>query len=132
MTGVQTCALPISQWHRNCESRKAGRLSQASFKLSTNNISATNEHGRKKIEADLNILLFKANGSYENDRQVSLYKEEDHNWSVEVEFYPLNEYGKKNNNPLILDKTKSTSKNMIIYGAVGIIILLIGIIIALF
>lgn len=80
------------EWHRNCESRKAGRLLKASFKLSTSNIKATSAQDRKKIEADLQILLFKANGNHEQEEKISLGYEENHTWTVDVEFYPLSEY----------------------------------------
>lgn len=80
------------EWHRNCESRKLGRLAKASFQLSTSSISATNAQEKKKIEADLKILLFKANGEKEDDEQVSLRSEENHTWSVSVEFFPPSEY----------------------------------------
>lgn len=80
------------EWHRNCESRKAGRLRKASFKLSTSNFIATSAQDRKKIEADLQILLFKANGNHEQEEKVSLRSEENHTWAVDVEFYPLSEY----------------------------------------
>lgn len=80
------------EWHRNCESRKLGRLAKASFQLSTSSISATNAQEKKKIEADLKILLLKANGEKDDDEKVSLRSEENHTWSVSVEFFPPSEY----------------------------------------
>ena len=128
------------EWHRNCESRKVGRLSQASFKLSTNKITATNEQERKKIEADLKILLFKANGNHEQEEDVSLRSEESHTWTVDVEFYPLTEYNSKSNknNKEVLQFSQQTSHNpekakpnYLIIGMLAIIIVLMGIILTI-
>lgn len=130
-----------SEWHRNCESRKAGRLSKASFQLSTSSISATSTQEKKKIEADLKILLFKANGCHEQDEQISLRSEENHTWSVDVEFYPLNEYNVKKENlhsqpqtMLSSSATNSLLKNKHNYTIIAmciIIVLLVGVIVAL-
>lgn len=129
------------EWHRNCESRKVGRLLKASFKLSTSNISATSAQERKKIEADLQILLFKANGNHELEEKVSLRSEENHTWAVDVEFYPLSEYnGKQKVNttettPIQVTPTTIVSSpggklkvNSIMYAMLGVIIILIFII----
>ena len=83
------------EWHRYCESRKIGRLSKASFMLSTSSITATSDQERKKIEAELKNLLFKASGSHEQEEKVQLRSEESHTWSVDVEFYPMEEYDTK-------------------------------------
>lgn len=80
------------EWHRNCESRKAGRLVKATFELSTSRTSTTSNQEQRKLEADLNFLVAKANGSHEHCEKISLHKEENHSWSINVEFYPLSEY----------------------------------------
>lgn len=132
-------------WHRNCDSRKAGRLRTASFKFNTSQISATNEQERKKIEADLQILLFKANGSHEQEEKVSLRSEENHTWAIDVEFYPLSEYHDKTkevtaeSSPSLIAQTAvptqqisgANQKPIIRYGMLGAIIILILIIIAM-
>ena len=51
-----------------------------------------------KIEADLKVLLFKANGSHEQEENVSLRSEESHTWIVDVEFYPLSAYNTSDSN----------------------------------
>lgn len=129
------------EWHRNCESRKVGRLLKASFKLSTSNISATSAQERKKIEADLQILLFKANGNHEQEEKVSLRSEENHTWAVDVEFYPLSEYHDKTKDvtvestPIQITPTTIVSSlegklkvNSIMYALLGVIIILLFII----
>ena len=98
-----------SEWQRDCESRQAGRLLKASFRLSTNRITAASEQERKKIEADLQILLFKANGSHEQEENVSLRSEENHTWTVDVEFYPLSAYNTSDSNKVLLQNTQSAT-----------------------
>lgn len=128
-------------WHRNCESRKVGRLAKASFNLSTNSITTTSEQERKNIEADLKILLFKANGSHEQEEQVSLHREENHTWSVDVEFYPLEEYNTSSKIPMTqpqafvaqqpaTNSVKSKS-NFLIIVLLALIVVLLGIILTI-
>lgn len=127
------------QWHRNCESRKLGRLNKASFSVSTSEKTATSEQERKKIEADLKILLFKANGNHEQDEKVSLRSEENHTWEINVEFYPISEYNNGRNNtsqqPQVYQgavaNAQKKTPNYLIYGMLAIIIALIGIVLAL-
>lgn len=121
------------EWHRNCQSRKEGRLVKASFNLSTNSISATNAQEKKKIEAELKVLIFKANGSHEKEEQFSLRSEENHTWSVDVEFYPLSEYKTKpmsisSQNVNIPDKKQP---NYMMIGLLSIIAILLLVIILL-
>ncbi len=134
-------------WHRNCESRKAGRLAKASFNLSTSSITATSSQERKKIEADLKILLFKANGSHEQEENVQLRSEENHTWSVDVEFYPLEDYVDKTkvikvepSQPITVSQTfveqqavkNSPQKpNYLVYGLIALVIILLGVILAM-
>lgn len=129
-------------WHRNCESRKAGRLLKASFKLSTSSITATSAQERKKIEADLKVLLAKASGNHEKEEKIDLRCEENHTWSVDVEFYPLEEYKKKPTvavveQPIMQFAQQPTSvsakkkPNYLIIVLAAVIIVLIGIIISL-
>lgn len=128
------------EWHRNCESRKAGRLSKASFKLSTNKSTATSEQERKKIEADLKVLLVKANGNHEQEESVSLRSEENHAWTVDVEFYPLSEYNSKSKRHVmelpqtaqsVTNVPEKKKPNYLIIGMLAIIIVLMGIILAI-
>ena len=129
-------------WHRNCESRKAGRLSKASFKLSTSSITATSNQERKKIEADLKILLFKANGCHEQEENIQLRSEENHTWSVDVEFYPLDDYNIKKKEVLIEQPSTLVAQqsnvlqekkkpNYLTISLVAVIIVLIGVILAI-
>ena len=129
------------EWHRYCESRKIGRLSKASFKLSTSSITATSNQERKKIEADLKILLFKASGSHEQEEKVQLRSEENHTWSVDVEFYPMEEYDTKKKviisdspHTLIGQHSEALQEkkkpNYLIFSLLAIIIVLIVIILA--
>ncbi len=134
-------------WHRNCESRKAGRLSKASFKLSTSSITATSNQERKNIEADLKILLFKANGSHEQEENVQLRSEENHLWSIDVEFYPLEDYIDKTkvvkvepSQPINVSqnfveqqavKNSPQKPNYLVYGLIAIVIILLGVILAM-
>lgn len=132
------------EWHRNCESRRMGRLAKASYMLSTSSITTTSKQEKKKIEADLNILLAKANGTHEQEEKFSLKTNENHTWSVDVEFYPLNEYVSKGeikpqplNTPLLQGSQTNNSipnkrNNLLIIGLLTVIVLLIILIISLF
>lgn len=131
------------EWHRNCESRMMGRLSKASFRMSTSSITTASGQEKKKIEADLKILLFKANGNHEQESEVTLETNDNHTWSVDVEFYPMNEYEAKSQSinlqshasPLLSNsKSVTPTKNnkYIIIGLVSVIIILLAIVIGLF
>ena len=55
----------------------------------------TTESERKKVEADLNILLAKVEGGTEGSKSQTLKREKERTWKVNVEFYPLSDYEKK-------------------------------------
>ena len=54
----------------------------------------TTESERKKIEADLKILLASVEGGTEGSKSYMLKKEKKRAWKVNVEFYPLSDYDK--------------------------------------
>ena len=83
------------QWQRQCESRLAGRFVHGEFTISTSSSEMTTESERKKIEADLNILLAKVEGGTEGSKSKTLKREKERTWKVNVEFYPLSDYEKK-------------------------------------
>lgn len=84
-----------TEWIHLCESRLAGRLIHSEFTISTSSSEMTTESERKKIEADLNILLAKVEGGTEGSKSQTLKREKERTWKVNVEFYPLSDYEKK-------------------------------------
>ena len=87
-------------WQRQCESRLAGRLLHHDFVLTTSSSVSSSESERQKIEADMKVLLFSANGGTEGQKSFSLKREQSHSLNVSVDFYPLSDY-KKNDAPTI-------------------------------
>ena len=96
------------EWQRKCESRLAGRLVHSEFTISTSSSEMTTESERKKIEADLKILLASVEGGTEGSTSYVLKKEKERTWKVNVEFYPLSDYEKKEVvvTELLVDKTQ--------------------------
>ena len=82
------------EWQNKCESRLAGRLVHSEFTISTSSSEMTTESERKKIEADLKILLASVEGGTEGSKSYMLKKEKKRAWKVNVEFYPLSDYDK--------------------------------------
>ena len=82
------------EWQNKCESRLAGRLVHSEFTISTSSSEMTTESERKKIEADLKILLASVEGGTEGSKSYMLKKEKERTWKVNVEFYPLSDYDK--------------------------------------
>jgi hypothetical protein len=126
------------EWQRKCESRLAGRLVHSEFTISTSSSEMTTESERKKIEADLKILLASVEGGTEGSKSNMLKKEKERTWKVNVEFYPLSDYDKKEvivSTPLMdnaqstLDLPKKKFNPVWIMG--GIILVLIAVIIGL-
>ena len=83
------------EWQNKCESRLAGRLVHSEFTISTSSSEMMTESERKKIEADLKILLASVEGGTEGSKSYMLKKEKERTWKVNVEFYPLSDYEKK-------------------------------------
>lgn len=121
------------EWQRKCESRLAGRLVHSEFTICTSSSEMTTESERKKIEADLNILLAKANGGTEGSKSQTLKREKERTWKVNVDFYPLSDYQKQEEEtapqPLLQQQRVPTSfpkkNNWIIWFMGGIILILI-------
>lgn len=82
------------EWQRKCESRLAGRLVHSEFTISTSSSEMTTESERKKIEADLKILLASVEGGTEGSKSYKLKRKKERTWKVNVEFYPLSDYDK--------------------------------------
>lgn len=82
------------EWQRKCKSRLAGRLVHSEFTISTSSSEMTTESERKRIEADLKILLASVEGGTEGRKSYMLKKEKERTWKVNVEFYPLSDYDK--------------------------------------
>ena len=129
------------EWQRKCESRMAGRLVHSEFTISTSSSEMTTESERKKIEADLNILLAKVEGGTEGSKSQTLKREKERTWKVNVEFYPLSDYEPKvpqnvesktdNIVSMQIQSNPIQQKNYLLFGLIAIIIILIGIIIAI-
>lgn len=83
-------------WHRECESRLAGRLKHSEFILKSSSSRFSSDAERKKIEADLKVLLSSVNGGTEGQKSYSLKTERSHSLKVSVDFWPLSDYQKSN------------------------------------
>jgi hypothetical protein len=82
------------EWQRQVKSRLAGRLVHHSFKFSTESSESLSEREKNKIEAEMRYLTCSGKVSYEGSDQFSFKKSDAHNWSVDVEFFPLSAYNK--------------------------------------
>lgn len=80
------------EWQRQAKSRLEGRLIRHSFKFSTTSIERLSKSESDSIEVEMNYLVYSVKASYESRRQSYFKKSHTHNWSVDVEFYPLSEY----------------------------------------
>ena len=80
-------------WKEECESRLEGRTIRYSFTISVYSSEMTSEQEREHINADLKVLhSASANGSYKSSKSLSLKKQNEMMWKVNVDFYPLSEY----------------------------------------
>ena len=89
-------------------------------------------------------MLFKASGGHEQEENVQLRSEENHTWSVDVEFYPLDEYNTKKKIDIIeqpqalFSQQPNTSNpigkkkpNYLVIALVAVIVVLICVILAI-
>jgi len=128
------------EWQNKCESRLAGRLVHSEFTISTSSSEMTTESERKKIEADLKILLASVEGGTEGSKSYMLKKEKKRTWKVNVEFYSLSDYDKNKEvaiTPLIdnvlptSEITPPSKKINVVWIMAAIIAILISIILGL-
>ena len=83
-------------WKDECESRLEGRTIQYSFTISVSSTEMTSEQEREQINAELKVLhSASVSGGYKSDNSLSLKKKSEMTWKVNVEFYPLSDYEKK-------------------------------------
>jgi len=83
-------------WKDECESRLEGRTIQYSFTISVSSTEMTSEQEREQINAELKVLhSASVSGGYKSDKSLSLKKKSEMTWKVNVEFYPLSDYEKK-------------------------------------
>lgn len=128
------------EWQRKCESRLAGRLVHSEFTISTSSSEMTTESERKRIEADLKILLASVEGGTEGTKSFMLKKEKERTWKVNVEFYPLSDYDKKEvataapmiDNALPAPETTTPNKKLnVVWIMAAVIAILVSVIIGL-
>ena len=128
------------EWQRKCESRLAGRLVHSEFTISTSSSEMTTESERKKIEADMKILLASIEGGTEVSNSYTMKREKERTWKVNVDFYPLSDYDKKETieaTPLISDvlpikeSVSPQKKNNLIWMMGAVILILIVIILGM-
>ena len=100
----------------------------------------TTESERKRIEADLKVLLASVEGGTEGTKSNMLKKEKERTWKVNVEFYPLSDYDKKEvavaapliDNALPAPETTTPSKKVnIVWIMAAVIAILVSVIIGL-
>ena len=124
------------EWQRKCESRLAGRLLHSEFTISTSTSEMTTESERKRIEADLKILLASVEGGTEGSKSYMLKKEKERTWKVNVEFYPLSDYDKKEvavSAPLLdtAETATPSKKPNVVWIMAAVIAILVSVIIGL-
>ncbi len=83
-----------SDWHRNCDSRIAGRMLVFKQNVSNRISSGLTKQEAMKIEGEFNATIFKINGEYENENKFTIKEDHEHIWEIIVEFYPMGEYNK--------------------------------------
>lgn len=127
-------------WQHTCQSRLAGQLVHSEFTISTSSSEMTTESERKKIEADMKILLASVEGGAEGAKSYMLKKEKERTWKVNVEFYPLSDYDKNKEVAIapLIDNVLPTSENTppskkinVVWIMAAIIAILISIILGL-
>jgi hypothetical protein len=82
------------EWQRQAKSRLEGRLVRHSFKFSTESSESLSEREKNKIEVEMSYLAYSGKGSYEGSDKFSFKNSVAHNWSVDVEFFPMSAYNK--------------------------------------
>lgn len=80
------------EWQRNCVSRLEGRLSKADFSLASTSTEMISDSNRKKIEAELEVMIVSLNGNYETTANQSKSKKHEYSCNCHVEFYSINDY----------------------------------------
>ena len=126
-----------NEWKQECQSRLAGRRRHSEFTISTSEEELASESERKKIEADLKILLFSASGDAEKKQSEILKKKQIHTCKVIVDFYPLADYQEKTvSNPapqleLPAKKRNPQSKLNVTWVLGGAVLLLMAVILGL-
>lgn len=100
-----------SDWQQKVESRLKGIRFRDKFRVNTSFEESISGKERLAIETEMKLLLNSASVKYNSDLSFSLKRTEERIWSVEVEFYPLQDY-KKESQTISSEESHNNSENI--------------------
>lgn len=125
----------IKSWRDLAEMRKSG-VRERRLKISTSQFLSNSHSEMQQLSVDIEAIVGSVHAEGERRMLKKQEEEKEHSWTLEVEFYPLDSYNKKESLvksiPLpASDNKKADKKNFLLWGLVATIVALLGIICAI-
>ena len=107
-----------SSWKQLIKQRLVGGLLSYTYKIRSTDVSQVSNNQITDIKASFRFMLQNANANYNANNDTTFSKREETEWSIQVTFKPLNEFGKQTTNANSLSPCQITMEQLVIVNVV--------------
>lgn len=98
-------------WKDLIKQRLNGNMLDYTYKISSSETCQMSTNEKDEVKANFEYMMVKVNGSYNSEKDTTFSSSKETEWSIHVEFAPLNELTEENTNTIKRTNTMETKFN---------------------
>ena len=98
-------------WKDLIKQRLNGNMLDYTYKISSSETCQMSSNEKDEVKANFEFMMLKVNGSYNSEKDTTFSSSKETEWSIHVEFAPLNELTEENTNTIKRTNTMETKFN---------------------
>lgn len=98
-------------WKDLIKQRLNGNMLDYTYKISSSETCQMSSNEKDEVKANFEYMMVKVNGSYNSEKDTTFSSSKETEWSIHVEFTPLNELTEENTNTIKRTDTMETKFN---------------------
>lgn len=98
-------------WKDLIKQRLNGNMLDYTYKISSSETCQMSSNEKDEVKANFEYMMVKVNGSYNSEKDTTFSSSKETEWSIHVEFAPLNELTEENTNTIKRTDTMETKFN---------------------
>ncbi len=98
-------------WKDLIKQRLNGNMLDYTYKISSSETCQMSTNEKDEVKANFEYMMVKVNGSYNSEKDSTFSADKDTEWSIHVEFAPLDELKEDNNNTITKTNTMEAKFN---------------------
>lgn len=98
-------------WKDLIKQRLNGNMLDYTYKISSSETCQMSTNEKDEVKANFEYMMVKVNGSYNSEKDTTFSSSKETEWSIHVEFAPLNELTEENTNTIKRTDTMETKFN---------------------